>query len=70
MIFKIFNIIGKKNNQTWVSDADRDIASLGPTDSARNSVNLVSALGFGFLGMHRRPMIDSIYPKSGCVVDC
>ena len=40
----IFNVIGKKNNQTSVSDADREIPTLGSTDNARNSVNLVSGI--------------------------
>ena len=53
-----FNVIDKKNNQTSVSDADRQIPILGPTDNAINSVNLVSGifpftLGLGFLGLHR-----------------
>ena len=37
-----FNVIGKKYNQTLVSDADREIPTLGSTDNAGNSVNLVS----------------------------
>ena len=40
----IFPIIGKKNNQTWVSDADPKISTLGSTDIAGNSVNLVSGI--------------------------
>ena len=39
-----FNVIGKKNNQTSVSDADREIPALGSTDNAGNSVNLVSGI--------------------------
>ena len=35
-------MIGKKNNQALVSDADREIPTLGSTDYAGNSVNLVS----------------------------
>ena len=38
----IFNVIGKKNNQISVSDADREIETLGSTDNAGNSANLVS----------------------------
>ena len=38
----IFPVIGKKNNQTSVSDADREIPTLGSMDSAGNLVNLVS----------------------------
>ena len=39
-----FNVIGKKNNQTLVSDADREIPTLWSTDNAGNSVNLVSGI--------------------------
>ena len=34
----------QKNNQLSVSDADREIKSLGSTDNAGNSVNLVSGI--------------------------
>ena len=46
IIFKtlIFQRIGKKNNQSSVSDADREIPTLGSTDNAGNSVNLVSGI--------------------------
>ena len=40
----IFPLIGKKNNQSLVSDTDRGIPTLGSTDNARNSVNLVSGI--------------------------
>ena len=40
----IFPIIGKKNNHSLVSDADREIPILGSTDDAGNSVNLVSGI--------------------------
>ena len=43
-ILIVFNIIGKKNNQTLVSDADREIPTLGSTDNAGNLVNLVSGI--------------------------
>ena len=39
-----FNVIGKKNNQTSVSDADREIPTLGLTNNAGNSVNFVSGI--------------------------
>ena len=39
-----FNVIGKKNNQTSASDADQEIPTLGTTDNAGNSVNLVSGI--------------------------
>ena len=38
---KNFNVIGK-NSQTSVSDADREIPTLGSADNASNSVSLVS----------------------------
>ena len=42
--FENFNVIGKKYNQTLASDADREIPTLGSTDNAGNSVNLVSSI--------------------------
>ena len=46
ILFKtsIFQRIGKKNNQSWVSDADREIPTLGSIDNVRNKVNLVSGI--------------------------
>ena len=46
MINNTFNVIhvGKKNNQTSVTDADRGIQNLGSTDNAGNSVKLVSGI--------------------------
>ena len=38
MIKNIFNVIGKKNNQTLVSNEDREISALGSTDNAGNSL--------------------------------
>ena len=40
ILFKtsIFPIVGKKNNQPSVSDADREIPTLGSTDDAGNMV--------------------------------
>ena len=66
MIFNNFNVVGKKNNQTSISDVDREISTLGSTDNAGNSVNLISGIirlhiGSGFLYLHQRAMIDSIY---------
>ena len=40
----IFPVIGKKNNQSSVFDADQEIPTLGSTDNAGNSVNLVSGI--------------------------
>ena len=37
-------IIGKKNNQSSVLDADQEIPILGSTDNAKNSVNLISGI--------------------------
>ena len=42
--YKFFYVIGKKNNQTSVSDADRDIPTLGSTNNAGNSENLASGI--------------------------
>ena len=36
MVLNNFNVIGKKNNQTQVFDADREIPILGSTDNAGN----------------------------------
>ena len=44
MINNNFNVIGKKTNETSISDADREIHTLGSTDNAGNSVNLVSGI--------------------------
>ena len=46
ILFKTSNFqrIGKKNNQSTVLDADREIPFLGSTDNAGNSVNLVSGI--------------------------
>ena len=44
VLFKtlIFQRIGKTNNQSFVSNADREIPTLRSTDNAGNSVNLIS----------------------------
>ena len=39
-----FNVMGKKNNQSSVSDADREIPTIGSTDNAGNLLNLVSGI--------------------------
>ena len=44
MLNNNLNVIGKKNNQTSDSDADREIPILGSTDKAGNSVNLASGI--------------------------
>ena len=44
MIISKFYVIGKKNNQTSVSGADREIPTLGSVDNAANSVDLVSGI--------------------------
>ena len=56
-----FNLIGKKNNHTLVSDADREIPILGSTDNTGNEVNLVSGIIRLPSDWDRRPMLDSIY---------
>ena len=50
--------MGKKNNQTLVCDADREIPFLWSANNAGNLVNLVSGFvflpsGWDFLGLHR-----------------
>ena len=60
----IFNVKGKKNNQTSASDADRETLALGSTDNAGNLVNpsfppYPFTLGLRFFGLHRGPMLDS-----------
>ena len=47
----IFNFIGKKNNQTSVSDADRE----------RSKFVSGIILRLGFPCLHQRAMIDSIF---------
>ena len=42
MILNIFNVVGKKNNQTSVFDGENP--TLGETDNAGNSVNPVSGI--------------------------
>ena len=54
MVLEIVNVIGKKDNQTSISDADREISTLESTDNARKSVNL----DFGL----------SVYPRVGISV--
>ena len=46
VVFKTLNFqrIGKKNNQSSVFDADREISTLGSRDNAANKVNLVSGI--------------------------
>ena len=41
---RFYSIIGKKNNQSSVSDADREIPTLESTDNAGNSVKFVSGI--------------------------
>ena len=44
MAINNFNVLSKKNNQTSTSDAEREIPTIGSTDNAGNSVNLVSGI--------------------------
>ena len=75
MIF--LNVIGKKNNQTSVSKADREIPTQGSTDNAGNgkssflhypfiftefpALSVDPRVGL-FLCLHQRPMIDYVCP--------
>ena len=59
--------MGKKNNATLVSDADREIPTLRSRDNAGNLLNLVCGIvhlpsGLGFLCLHLGELIDSICP--------
>ena len=54
-----FNVRGKKNNQTSVSDADREIPTLGSTDYFRH---YLFTLGLEYICLNRRSMLDSICP--------
>ena len=40
----MFNVTGRNNNQTSVSDADREFAVFGSMTSAGNTVHLVSGI--------------------------
>ena len=44
MIKIFFYVLGKKNNQTLVSNADPEIPTLWSMDNAGNSINLVSSI--------------------------
>ena len=48
-----FPVIGKKNNQSSVTDADKEISTPGSTDKAGN----VSGIIRFTLGLDRRPML-------------
>ena len=48
MIFNTFYVIGKKNNQTSVSNADREIPTLGSMDNAGNFVSGIIRLLSGW----------------------
>ena len=63
-------VIGKTNNQTSISDADRKIETLPSTHNDANSVDLISrhypfTLGLKFLGLHWRPMVHSFIHGTG-----
>ena len=51
-----FNFIGKKNNQTSVSDADREITTVGPTEKMGKPRfrHYRFTLELRFLDLHRR----------------
>ena len=66
--------MGKKNNQSSVSDADREIPTLGLMGNAGNWVNLISGIihlptELGFLYLHQRLMVDSIYLSCLCIAN-
>ena len=59
-----FYVIVKKNIQTSVPDADREIPTLGPTDNAGNSMKLFSGIIRLPSGGDRRPMLNCVYLPS------
>ena len=59
-------MIAKKNNQSSIFDEDWEIPTLGSTDNAGNSVNLISGIihlpfGWNISGLHRWQMIVSFF---------
>ena len=58
MMNNSFNVVGEKNNQLSVFNADREFPTPRSTDNAGNSVNLVSGIirllsGLGILCQHQ-----------------
>ena len=51
----MFNVKDKKNNQTSVSDTDREIPTLGKPCFR----HYPCSLGLGFLGLHRGPIANN-----------
>ena len=61
MLNNIFGVIGKKNHQTLVFDADREIPTFGSRDNAGNSVNLVSGIICLSSGLFSRSAAENDY---------
>ena len=66
----IFNAIVKKNNQTSVASADREIPTLGSTDNAGNEVYRVFGIirlpsGWDFSVCIREPIIRFCFSTYG-----
>ena len=57
----IYDAIGNKNNKKSVSDVDREVLTLGSMTHAGNEVNYPFTPGSGFLGLPRKPMLDSVH---------
>ena len=55
-----FPLIGKKNNQTSVSDADREIPTLGSPDNAGKLVNLVALSVYLRVGISRSASVTDV----------
>ena len=67
----IIPIIGKKNNQSLVSDAHLEIQTLRSTGQKLGKPcfqHYLFTLGLGFLGLHPRLMTDSICLACLCIV--
>ena len=68
------NDIGTENNQTSVSESDREIPTLGSTDNAGNSVNLVSDITLLPSGMRTqsqksRSQLEKCIETEKCNID-
>ena len=65
MINIMFNVIGKRNNQTPVADADRKSQTSGEREMPEMRFTEFPAFPVcprvGFFGLHRNPMLDSIF---------
>ena len=57
----ISNVIGTKNNQTSVSDADREIPTLGSADNVRNEFPVLSVYPWVGISRSASETINRLY---------